>query len=367
MKLTNFAIIIMATAFVACNNKTIQVSPLHNSTYVSNGIVYSLPRTVVVIKVDVAKTVINPGPYAAYAHKFLGISGVPTQEEEEYSVVSIGIDGKSESDPTALYSAFLGDKSVYDFFQVINSGIVIPAGDFKTISSTKTNLSKENYSNVEFKDLSPTPFIAEEKSTFYSKVQRDSSFIRVPVQKSMIIERNNEEKAKEASDFIFSLRKKRMEFMTIDVDNPFDGEALKLMFAEINRLENEYLSLFIGKSHTESISKTIFYTPSKPEGESSIAFRYSLSKGIVASNDLSGNPILIEIEPEEIPESYSGFFSASAINADKNKFDQIYYRIPINALVKISDGKNELASKRLLIYQYGPTAKLPIKHLLIKN
>ncbi|HPI46057.1 MAG TPA: DUF4831 family protein, partial [Tenuifilaceae bacterium] len=143
--------------------------------------------------------------------------------------------------------------------------------------------------------------------------------------------------------------------------------ALKLMFAEINRLEDEYLSLFIGKLHTETISKTILYTPSKPEGESSIAFRYSLSKGIVASNDLSGNPILIEIEPEEIPESYSGFFSASAINADKNKFDQIYYRIPINALVKISDGKNELASKRLLIYQYGPTAKLPIKHLLIKN
>jgi len=367
MKLFNFALTLFAATLVACSNKPIQVSPVQNSTYVSNGIVYSLPRTVVSIKIDVARTVTIPGPYAAYAQKFLGISNAATQEKEEYSIVSISIDSKSESDPTALYSAFLNDKSAYDFFQVINAGIVIPVNDFRTFSIAKTNLPKEISTGVNFKDLSVTPFIAEEKSTFYSKVQRDSSFVRVPVQKSMIIERNDEEKAKEASDFIFSLRKKRMEFMTIDVDNPFDGEALKLMFSEINRLENEYLSLFIGKSHTETVSKTILYTPSKPEGESSIVFRYSTSKGIVASNDLSGNPILVEIEPEAMPESYNSFFNSMALNSDKNKFDRIYYRIPINALVKISDGKTELASKRLLIYQYGPTAKLPVKHLVIKN
>lgn len=367
MKLSNFSLFLFATVFVACSNKPIQVSPIQSVPYVSNGLVYSLPRTVIDINVDVARTIIIPGPYAAYAQKYLGISGVPTQEKEEYSILSINIDSKSESDPAALYSVLLNDQSLSDFFQVINSGMVIPVGEFKTVSTINTNLIKESQHDIKFKDLSVSPFIAEEKSTFYSKVQRDSSFVRVPVQKSMIIERNIEEKAKEASDFIFSLRKKRIEFLTIDVDHPFDGEALKLMFAEINRLENEYLSLFIGKSNTETISKTIRYTPSKSDGESSIVFRYSGSKGIVASNDLSGNPILIEIEPEAIPESYSVFFSSMAINSDKKKFDQVYYRIPINAMVKVSDGKNELASKQLLIYQYGPTAKLPVKHLLIKN
>lgn len=367
MKLSNLTLTLVAATLVSCSNKPIQVSPLQNSTYVSNGIVYCLPRTVVSIKVDVARAITIPGPYAPFAQKYLGISNAAVQEIEEYSIASISIDEKPESDPTSLYSAFLNDKSTCNFFQVVNSGIIIPVSDFGTFSSTKINLSKEISRVVDFKDLSVNPFIAEEKSTFYSKVQRDSSFVRVPVQKSMIIERNIEEKAKEASDFIFSLRKKRMEFITIDVDNPFDGDALKYMFSEINRLENEYLSLFIGKSYTETVSKTILYTPSKPEGESSIAFRFSLSKGILASNDLSGNPILVEIEPEAIPESYSSFFNLMALNSDKNKFDQIYYRIPINALVKISDGKNELASKRLLIYQYGPTVKLPVKHLLIKN
>lgn len=357
----------MATTLVACNSKTIQVSPVQNSNYKSNGIIYSLPRTVVSIKLDVIRTVTIPGPYAAYAQKYLGITGVPTQEKEEYSISSIIIDSKTESDPSALYYAFLNNKSICDFFQVVNAGIVIPVGDFKTASSTTSNISREMNTGVDFKDLSANPFIAEEKSTFYSKVQRDSSFIRVPVQKNMIIERNNEEKAKEASDFIFSLRKKRMEFMTVDVDNPFDGEALKLMFAEISRMENEYLSLFIGNTHTEPTSKVVLYTPSKPEGESSIAFRYSNSKGIVASNDLSGNPILIEIEPETIPETYSSFFSTTAENSKKNMFDQLFYRIPINATVRISDGKNELASKRLPLYQYGPTAKIPLKHLIVKN
>ncbi len=367
MKLSDLTIALLALTLVACSNKTIQVSPIQNSTYASNGIVYSLPRTVLSIKVDVSRTVITPGPYAVYAQKYLGISGVPTQEREEYSITSISIDSNNESDPTALYSAFLNDKLLYDFFQVVNSGIVIPVGDFRTSSAINTNLLKDKLRGSDFKDLAVSPFIAEEKSTFYSKVQRDSSFVRVPIQKSMIVERNLEEKAREASEFIFSLRKKRIEFMTVDVDHPLDGKALELMFAEISRLENEYLSLFTGKSFTESVSKKILITPSKPEGESSIAFRFSASKGIVASNDLSGNPILIEIEPEPIPESYGGFFTTIAINSDRNKFDQVYYRIPINALVKISDGKTELASKRLLIYQYGPTVKLPVKHLLIKN
>lgn len=367
MKFSNVTILLIAFTLFACSNKTIQVLPIQNSTYTSSGIAYSLPRTVLSIKVDVSRTVITPGPYAVYAQKYLGILGVPTQEREEYSISSISIDSNNESDPTALYSAFLNDKSLFDFFQVVNSGIVISVGDFKTTSAINTNLLKDKLSASDFNDLAVSPFIAEEKNTFYSKVQRDSSFVRVPIQKSMIIERNLEEKAREASDFIFSLRKKRIEFMTVDVDHPLDGKALELMFSEISRLENEYLSLFIGKSYTEHVSKNILFTPSKPEGESSIAFRFSTSKGIVASNDLSGSPILIEIEPEAIPESYSGFFSASAINADKNKFDQIYYRIPINALVKISDGKTELASKRLLIYQYGPTAKLPVKHLMIRN
>ncbi len=365
MKFSNITIVLLALTLFACSNKTIQVSPVQNSVYAANGIVYSLPRTVLSIKVDVARTITIPGPYAAYAQKYLGISNAAVQEKEEYSIVSISIDSKSESDPTALYSAFLNNKSLYDFYQVVNSGVIIPVADFKTVSSTNSSLSIEKRNQVEFKDLSSSPFIAEEKSTFYSKVQRDSSFVRVPIQKSMIVERNIEEKAKEASDFIFSLRKKRMEFMTIDVDHPFDGEALKLMFAEISRLENEYISLFIGKSYTETVSKTIQYTPSKAEGESIIALRFSSSKGIVASNDLSGNPILIEIEPETTPESYSEFFTTMATNSEKNKFDQIYYRIPINALIKITDGKTELASKRLLIYQYGPTAKLPVKHLMI--
>jgi hypothetical protein len=345
MRISNFFLIVLATSIVACNNKTIKVSTLQNTTNLANGIVYSLPQTVISIKVDVSKKVVIPGPYADYAQKYLGIANAPTKEFEGYSISSISIGSFSETDPNALYTADLNGKSLFDFFKMTNAGIVIPVGDFKTLTTTNNDILKDNQININYSDLSIDPFIAEEKTTFYSKVQRDSSFVRVPVQKSMIIQKNTEEKAKEASDFIFSLRKKRLEFMTIDVDHPLDGEALKAMFAEISRLENEYLSLFIGKSYTETISKTILYTPSKPEGESSIAFRYSTSKGVVSANDLSGNPILIEIEPEPIPESYNTFFNSVTVNSEKNKFDMVYYRIPVNALVKFTDGKNELSDR----------------------
>ncbi|MGE0078699.1 MAG: DUF4831 family protein [Bacteroidales bacterium] len=365
MKHVRVLLFVGLSFLLSCNNKSIQVVPVNSPDLKQNGIVYSLPRTVISLKIDVIQTITTPGPYAQYAQKYLGIEDVPTQKMEEYSIANISIDSRTETDPSAIYSAFLEDKSIFDFFQIVKSGLILPVGDFKTLSLTNSYLPKTERSQVNYTDLSTSPYIAEEKSTFYSKVQRDSSFVRVPIQKSMIIEKNTEEKAKEAAEFIFMLRKKRIEFMTIDVDNPLDGEAIKVMYAEIDKLENQYLLLFIGQTRTETISKVILYTPTKPEGESNIVFRYSSTKGIVSSTDLSGNPMLIEIEPEQIPESYSNYFSSMSIMADKNKFDQVYYRIPINASVKISDGKNELANRRLLIYQYGLTAKLPVKHLLV--
>lgn len=367
MKFSKALPFLVVVGLISCNNKSIQVSPINAPELKQNGIVYTLPRTVICLKVDVEQTITLPGPYAQYAQKYLGIANAATQKTEEYRLTNISIEAKAETDPNVMYSAFLNDKSVFDFFQIVNSGLILPVGDYKSLSITSNSLPRIEKTGADYVDLSVNPYIAEEKSTFYSMVQRDSNFVRVPIQKSMIVEKNIEEKAKEAADFIFSLRKKRVEFMTIDVEKPLDGEALKTMFAEIDKLENEYLSLFIGRTRTETLSKIILYTPSKPEGESNIIFRYSPSKGIVSSNDLSANPMLIEIEPDVIPESYSKYFNSISVASDKNKFDQVYYRIPVNAMVKISDGKNELANRRMPVYQYGPIAKLPIKYLLIKQ
>ena len=169
----------------------------------------------------------------------------------------------------------------------------------------------------------------------------------------MIIERSSEEKARDAADFIFSLRKRRSDFLSVDADHNLNGEGLKIALDEISRLENEYLSLFIGKSFTESVVNTFDFIPNQADGETSIIFRISPTKGVLPSSDLSGNPILIKIEPEKLSSAYEALFNSISNEKGKPIAEAIFYRIPLSSMVKITDGKNDLLNYRTLIYQYG--------------
>lgn len=361
------AIIIAAItlALLSCNKKTLQVTPLQNTKYTGNELIYSLPRNVIHIKVDVTKTTYIPGPYAAYAKKQLGINNAILERSEEYAISNIAISKTTESDPNALYAAFDKKKSIFNYFDITASGLILPIENFTQTPTTQKHLTAQAEPNFVFSDITSTPFIAEEQSIYYSKIAKDSSFVRVPVQKKMIVERNMEEKAKEAADFIFSLRKKRTEFFTNDLDSPFDGVALKTIFSEIDKLEENYLSLFIGKTVSQTQTKYFSYTPSNPEGESTILFRYSTTKGIVGATDFSGNPVLLEVKPETTTEIYTSIANATTTIRSDKKSEFIYYRIPISSTITISDGKNDFITQRELIYQYGKSCMIPISQIKV--
>ena len=65
--------------------------------YYEEGVVYSLPRNGLKIIVDVEKTTFIPGPYAAYAKKYLGIDNVDKNEKK--LVYAFG----TQSDPGQIY------------------------------------------------------------------------------------------------------------------------------------------------------------------------------------------------------------------------------------------------------------------------
>jgi hypothetical protein len=69
------------------------------------------------------------------------------------------------------------------------AGLVIPENRSVVVSMMSKDLKGIENQVIPFSDLSVEPFIGEEKNVLYTKVQRDSSFVRVPIQKSMIVER----------------------------------------------------------------------------------------------------------------------------------------------------------------------------------
>jgi hypothetical protein len=357
------AIILVVAILVSCSKKPIQVTSADQTTTLnSKGLIYALPRTVLKIKIEASKQVIIPGPYSKFAQKYLGISDVQTKRSEEWRITNIDIVSMLESDPSSLYAINLGDNSNVGFLKLCSSGLIIPISGLAVNSIPLRAQPLYNQNNkIDFTDLSTTPFISNEKTIFYNKVKRDTVFVRVPVQKDMIVEKNIEEKARDAADFIFSLRKRRSDFLSVDADHNLNGDGLRIAFEEINRLEQEYLSLFVGKSYTEDETSFFDYIPSQPEGETSIIFRFSSSKGILPPSDLSGNPYLLKSEPESIPESYGNLFKSIGMEKDKPILDVIYYRIPISANIKISDGKNDIFIRRITVCQYGPVVRMPIK------
>ena len=56
-----------------------------------------------------------------------------------------------------------------------------------------------------------------------------------------------EDAAREAANTIFSLRRHRIELITGEAGENVFGEGLKAALAEIERLEQSYLELFLGK------------------------------------------------------------------------------------------------------------------------
>ncbi|RPH33239.1 MAG: DUF4831 family protein [Bacteroidales bacterium] len=359
-------IIFTIALFVSCSKKPIQIVSAESAAVLStNGLVYALPRTVLKIKVDAIKTTIVPGPYCRFAQKYLGILDVPVKKVDEWRISNVDVSTALESDPSALYAATPGDDTKIDFLKIYSKGLIIPISGFGVSSTTIKDIKTiDTDGETYFTDLSISPFIASEKTTYYSKIKHDSVFVRVPIQKEMIVEKNVEEKARDAADYIFMLRKRRSDFLSVDADHNLNGEGLKIALDEISRLEHEYLSLFIGKSFNESSTHFFEYVPNQVEGESSILFRFSGVKGVLASSDLSGNPILLKTLPESIPESYDIFFRSISMEKDKPLKEVIYYRIPTTTVVSLSDGKAELLTRRISICQYGPLVRMPIKYMV---
>ena len=79
-----------------------------------------------------------------------------------------------------------------------------------------------------------------------------------------------------------------------------DGDAYKVSLKELKQMEEDYTSLFVGKSEYQKETYSFDYVPGKAPGKGEVLFRISDENGIVPSNDLSGKPVMIGLKPIKI-------------------------------------------------------------------
>ncbi len=344
-----------------------RVTKLENAGSITEtGIIYALPRTNLKFTVTTQRTDIFPGPYHEYAEKYLGIENVPDKETSVWQISDIVINNYNDVDPEQYYMLEPSGKMNFNFNKLIENGSILPVN-----RPIKKNFENEFYgtgkseSGIVFKDLSVSRYVGEEKVTYYKRVQRDSLFAKVPVVKTQSVYKSFEDKAEEAASFIFTIREKRVELLSGMADFYPEGESLEIALKEMDKLEDEYLTLFIGKRFESSFLANFEFVPSNTElNQPYILFRFSEERGVLQANDLRGRPIIIELDKTGQTKNLD-FLIADRINREGLEYNnKLFYRIPELTLVEIFDGNILLAKRKVNIEQYGFTTSIPAMFLM---
>ena len=309
---------------------------------------YALPSTTVTLKVDAVKETFYAGPYARFAKKYLGIDA---RQEDKVScyIRSIDVVPQVEADQAHRYNATVS-KSNADLLALTAQGL-ISLGQSGAAENTSWRFTARSAGNFSGKAL--TSAIDEESTTLYQSDRSDSDYRRVAVQQSVTVEKPLEKRAQEAADMILRIREEKFNITTGNTDATFSGEALGTAIAELTRLEQEYMTMFVGYADTQVQQKTFDVRPvAGTPSQRYVAFRMSPTEGLVDPDNLSGRPFWVELFPEKV--------NAPEEDA-RARGNVLHYRIPAICTLRLSDGAEQLLQTRIPVYQLGAESVFPIR------
>ena len=348
----------IAACFISAYGWTQKLSD--HSMVPSGSLVYALPATTIEVEIEIVREAYIPGPYTEFADAYLSISDAPRRAGVNYSIRNAAMRPVITADYEALYALPTGGKSVQTGILTLSSEGLIFAGSDAETMKTSINIGTPIKNFQYFPDRLPTSPLETRKTSLYDRVKTDSGFIHIPYQQSIINEKDPERKAEEAAKFIYSLRQRRFELITGDVENVFSGSSLKDALNEIRRLENEYLALFCGKSSVTTRIYKFYVVPEKTKNKASYnVFRFSESEGVSDESQRDGKAITLDVTPLNRIRFVEG------INTEGGgKTANVYYRVPETATIQLMEGGKEICRGTVPIYQMGKEFGIPADALL---
>jgi hypothetical protein len=310
---------------------------------VVEGVTYSLPRTGFSIKVEAVKETFEPGPYAAYAGQMLGIGDAKNRPFVKWSITQINYETFSEPDPEQVYKsmgtgAYMVNLTASGCLAGVNTGQ--PSGQLP-VPSTFSQLEK---------------FVKDDGFSF-SNVQGNPAPVRADsVRRTARM--SNDERAADAAKRIMECRNLRYQIVAglMDEFHP-DGEAYKVSLNELERIEKDYLSLFIGRTTYQNHKTGFNFVPTSASEKGEVVFRFSEEGGILPASDLSGKPVMIRVEPEKtLLSKFAGL--AKSVDPEAGK-SGIFYRLPAVANVSFLYELSTITTSRTILAQFGQVAPVP--------
>ena len=289
---------LLTLALLCCGAAATAQNPyiaLEGAAESAAGIAVSMPRSVLAVDLSVECSTVLCGPYARYAQKYLGVRA-PLTDKTTWSIAGARI-------------ALAGD----DAFEA-----AAPAADASRVVSHAA-------SDEAFAALQPD----KTSATVYSL----------------------EDAARMAAEQIFSLRRHRLELITGEAGENVFGEGLNAALAEIERLEQSYLELFLGKQIVSTRTQRYLVYPSA-DRKQYVFCRFSPAAGLLPESDLSGDMVLLQIEP-------SGNTS-NALEASAKETNVVACRVADPSVCTVIAGGREYARAVLPLFEFGRTINVAL-------
>lgn len=283
------------------------------------GVTYLLPKTEIEVAIETTKHTYMPGEFSKYAERYLRLNNIATDPEIYWTIDKIQMRAAGVPDKDNVYFVKLKDKTVAPLMELTEDGIVrsinMPVSDRNKIPATKITEAAQEI-------IDPRKFLTEE----------------------ILMASSRAKMAELVAKEIYSIRESKNALLRGEADKmPQDGAQLKIMLDNLNLQERAMTEMFSGTVKDEPKTVTIRLTPKEMNNE--VAFRFSKRLGVVANDDLAGEPYYISVTDLKTP----------VIPADdgKKKVDGIAYNVPGRAHITLTGDNKKLFDEELPITQFG--------------
>lgn len=324
MNKTIIAIIFLLTASSGWAQSTKVLNAEKSNEY---GLIYSLPTTALEVEVTASHTVAKKGPFFPYAKKSIGASNAVAEDFEKWEIKEVKVRPYGVADSETQYI------------------MQLRPGALTSITVDANGMLLAINKDVEYPGSKNSLHTATEKVNWPS----GNEYLQF-VNEDFVASKSSAKQAQLLAESLMEMRDAKLALTRGTADPmPADGKQMEIMLASLNEQENALMAAFIGNMTTELVTRKFSYVP-EAEGKN-VLFRISEFAGFVDADDLSGDPVFIQIQAVNqatLPLDLKGEPKKLPKNA-------VIYNIPGSAQVSISMLGKNLYDKEIQMSQFGMT------------
>ena len=338
---------LMAILFQGYSQITVTKIENKNINSSQEGFIYSLPQTVFKIDIVYEKTMKIKGPLSDFTDEYLGATDYISSDAIAYNLINAGISTFQEADPDQFYHVKYPIERAKDAkttsFSLSDIGSLLAYNtNAQNIRQTVEVVNDQTIIFKEGDDLFPymSQYNKQKKTdTIIRTINIDTVTINRFLFKSSWIDKTVSEKAREAALQIEKIREGRYHLISGYQEVNY-GSSIIYMDKQLQKLESQYLELFLGRELKTIETQSFYYLPDKNKKVDEL-MRFNDGKLVnikLTSNNISNNL------PDVITSNNS-----------------VYYRIPASVTVTISSENKDFFSGRYLINQLGVVSSVPLE------